>query len=88
MRTALLLCRVFETKEEQTRLLLALPGATSVPAKCRHTSRRDLSVKLLPSETKPTCLGQPGLHKNKRDRERKHIHIPNAVSSSRNKDVG
>lgn len=88
MPTALLLCRVFETKEEQTRLLLALPSATSVPAKCRHTSRPDLSVKLLPSETKPTCLGQPGLHKNKRDRERKHTHIPNAASSSRNKDVG
>lgn len=85
MQTALLLCRAFETKEEQTRLLLALPTATSIPAKCRHTSRLDLSVKLLPSETKPTRLGQLGLHQNKRDKARKCTHIPNAVSSSETK---
>lgn len=82
VQTVLLLCRAFEAKEEQTRLLLALPTATSTPAKRRHTSRPDLPVKPLPSETKPTRLGQPGLHQNKRDKARKCTHTPNAVSSS------
>lgn len=85
MQTALLLCRAFETKEEQTRLLLTLPTATIIPAMCRHTLRPDLSVKLLPLETKPTRLGQLGLHQNKRDKARKCTHIPNAVSSSERK---
>lgn len=85
MQTALLLCRALGTKEEQTRFLLALLTATSITAKCRHTSRPDLPVKLLPSETEPTHLGQLGLHKNKRDKERKCILILNAVSSSETK---
>lgn len=85
MQTVLLLCKAFEIKGEQTRLLLALPNATSIPAKYRHTSRPDLSVKLLPSETKPTCLDQLGLHQNKRDKGRKRTHLPNAASSSETK---
>jgi len=84
VQTALPLCRAFATKEEQKRFLLALLTATSIPAKCRHT-RPDLSVKLLPSETEPTHLGQLGLQKYKGDKERKCALILNAVSSSETK---
>lgn len=49
------------------------------------TSRPDLPVKLLPSETKPTRLGQLGLHQNKRDKARKCTHIVIAISSSETK---
>lgn len=80
MQTALLLSRAFTTKEEQKRFLLALLTATSIPAKCRCT-RPDLSMKLLPSETEPTHLGQHGLLKNKAHKERKCALILNAVSS-------
>lgn len=87
VQTVLLLCRAFQTKGEQTRLLLALTTATSIPAKYRHTSRPDLSVKLLPSETNPTCLGQLGLHQNKGDKVRKCTHLPKCCFLFRNKDV-
>lgn len=85
MQTVLQLCRAFETKGEQTGLLLALTTATSIPAKYRHTSRPDLSVKPLPSETKPACQGQLGLHQNKGHKVRKCTYLPNAASSSETK---
>lgn len=68
MQTVLQLCRAFETKGEQTRLLLALTTATSIPASTGTHQGLIVSVKPLPSETKLTCLGQLGLHQNKGDK--------------------